>query len=192
MPEAASGSLPRTRKIYFRRPRSNRCGFGVTSRARPVSSSRCSARGAAVSSTRTGRPGRSSTGGRRRFDDVAAPEEPNRLDRQLALREALNEISSSCRRLLAAYYVEGRTLRDASHSVALAVSAVPKTLSRCLERLRRMPELTPHLDDFTLLLFAVRELPSPSSRPPRSTSRSARAARRSRARSRDSTPSSAP
>ncbi|MEO8430973.1 MAG: sigma-70 family RNA polymerase sigma factor [Acidobacteriota bacterium] len=72
-----------------------------------------------------------------RFDEVPIPEDPNRLDRQLALREALTEISSSCRRLLAAYYVEGRTLRDASHSVALAASGVSKTLNRCLKRLRR-------------------------------------------------------
>lgn len=61
---------------------------------------------------------------------------PDSIDRQLALREALDVISSSCRRLLAAYYVEGQSLREAAQRLSLAYSSIGKTLSRCLRRLR--------------------------------------------------------
>jgi DNA-directed RNA polymerase specialized sigma24 family protein len=61
---------------------------------------------------------------------------PESIDRQLALRQALSEISSSCQRLLAAYYVEGQTLREAARTVSLQYSSVAKTISRCLKRLR--------------------------------------------------------
>src|SRR5512143_701934 len=44
------------------------------------------------------------------------------VDRQLALREAFGEISASCRRLLAAYYLEGHSLREAARLVALQYS----------------------------------------------------------------------
>jgi len=56
---------------------------------------------------------------------------------QVALREALGEVSSACRRLLRAYYVEGQSLREAARSVSLAYSSVAKIISRCLKRLRR-------------------------------------------------------
>jgi DNA-directed RNA polymerase specialized sigma24 family protein len=49
----------------------------------------------------------------------------------------LSEISTSCRRLLAAYYIEGRTLREAARVVALQYSSVAKTISRCLKKLRK-------------------------------------------------------
>jgi RNA polymerase sigma factor (sigma-70 family) len=62
---------------------------------------------------------------------------PEGVDRQLALREALSEISASCRRLLAAYYIEGHSLREAARVVALQYSSVAKTISRCLKKLRR-------------------------------------------------------
>lgn len=59
------------------------------------------------------------------------------LDDRLALREALSEISSSCRQILAAHYVEGRTLTDTARVLALRSSGIFKTLSRCLKRLRK-------------------------------------------------------
>jgi RNA polymerase sigma factor (sigma-70 family) len=71
--------------------------------------------------------------------EIRAPEDKDSsaLDRQLALRQALQEISSSCRRILAAYYVEGQTLTETAQSMALASSGVFKTLARCLKRLRK-------------------------------------------------------
>jgi RNA polymerase sigma factor (sigma-70 family) len=59
------------------------------------------------------------------------------VDEQVALREALGTISSACRRLLRAYYVEGQSLREAASTVSLAYSSVAKTISRCLRRLRQ-------------------------------------------------------
>jgi RNA polymerase sigma factor (sigma-70 family) len=70
-------------------------------------------------------------------DLASAPQpESEGLDRQLALREAFAEISSSCRRLLGAYYVEGQSLREAAQTMSLAYSSVAKTLNRCLRKLR--------------------------------------------------------
>jgi RNA polymerase sigma factor (sigma-70 family) len=60
-----------------------------------------------------------------------------RTDSTIALREALNEVSTACRRLLSAYYVEGRSLREAARTVSLAYSGIAKTINRCLKRLRR-------------------------------------------------------
>lgn len=56
---------------------------------------------------------------------------------QVALREALNEVSSACRQLLRAYYVEGQSLREAARTLSLAYSSVAKTIGRCLKRLRK-------------------------------------------------------
>jgi RNA polymerase sigma factor (sigma-70 family) len=61
---------------------------------------------------------------------------PESIDRQVALRQAFNEISSSCRRLLTIYYVEGHSLREAARLVSLQYSSVAKTISRCIKRLR--------------------------------------------------------
>ncbi|HEY4230808.1 MAG TPA: sigma-70 family RNA polymerase sigma factor [Thermoanaerobaculia bacterium] len=60
-----------------------------------------------------------------------------RTDSSIALREALSEVSTACRRLLSAYYVEGRSLREAARTVSLAYSGIAKTINRCLKRLRR-------------------------------------------------------
>jgi RNA polymerase sigma factor (sigma-70 family) len=73
----------------------------------------------------------------------AHPERPARAgvndqtDSAIALREALSEVSTACRRLLSAYYVEGRSLREAARTVSLAYSGISKTINRCLKRLRR-------------------------------------------------------
>jgi RNA polymerase sigma factor (sigma-70 family) len=64
---------------------------------------------------------------------VADPEE---LDSRLLVRRGLEEISASCRKLLHAYYVEGRSLRESADAMALAYSGVWKTINRCLKKLR--------------------------------------------------------
>ncbi len=61
---------------------------------------------------------------------------PEKMERQVALRQALEEISLSCRRLLAAYYIEGRSLRETAEAMTLAYSGVSRTINRCLRRLR--------------------------------------------------------
>jgi RNA polymerase sigma factor (sigma-70 family) len=69
-------------------------------------------------------------------DNVAAPMGAEQFDRQLALRQALGLISSPCRRLLSAYYVEGVDLKEAGRRLSLAYASVSTTLSRCLRKLR--------------------------------------------------------
>jgi RNA polymerase sigma factor (sigma-70 family) len=69
--------------------------------------------------------------------DAPGPEVGCGLDERLALREALSEVSSGCRELLAAHYVEGQTLTEAAQRLALRSSGIVKTLSRCLKRLRK-------------------------------------------------------
>jgi len=59
------------------------------------------------------------------------------IDSRLALQEALKEISVGCRKLLLAYYFEGRSLREAADVTARAYSGVWKTIDRCLKKLRR-------------------------------------------------------
>jgi len=67
--------------------------------------------------------------------DVPAASNTER-DRAIALREALTVISSGCRRLLAAHYVEGLTLSEAAAQFSAPYAAVSKRISRCLKRLR--------------------------------------------------------
>jgi RNA polymerase sigma factor (sigma-70 family) len=59
------------------------------------------------------------------------------IDSRLALQEALEEISPGCRKLLVAYYFEGRSLREAADATARAYSGVWRTIDRCLKRLRQ-------------------------------------------------------
>lgn len=59
------------------------------------------------------------------------------IDSRLTVEQALEEISEGCRKLLLAYYVEGQSLREAANLMALAYSGVWKTISRCLQKLRR-------------------------------------------------------
>ena len=68
---------------------------------------------------------------------VTGPAPDETIDDRLALRQVFGEVSTSCRRLLLAYYVEGRSLREAASAIALAYSGVWKTMTRCLRRLRR-------------------------------------------------------
>ena len=79
---------------------------------------------------------RGSVGARRLRDDGASGE-LRIVAGQIALREALGGISSSCRRLLAAHYMEGQSLKEAAELLMLTYSNVSKTINRCLRRLRQ-------------------------------------------------------
>ena len=57
-------------------------------------------------------------------------------DRQLTLRRVLETISSSCRRILLAYYMEGRSLKETAQAIPTSYPAVWNTINRCLRRLR--------------------------------------------------------
>lgn len=65
--------------------------------------------------------------------DFAAPET---ADRQLTLRRTLETVSSSCRRILLAYYMEGRSLKETAEAIPTPYPAVWNTINRCLRRLR--------------------------------------------------------
>ncbi len=69
-------------------------------------------------------------------DAIPAGENAGGMEARIALREALGEISSACRRILSAYYIEGQSLNEAARSMDLAFSGVFKTINRCLKRLR--------------------------------------------------------
>src|SRR5262245_42065986 len=58
------------------------------------------------------------------------------LHSKLTVRQALGTVSSSCRKLLAAYYIQGQSLKEAAATMSLAQSGVTKTIGRCLKRLR--------------------------------------------------------
>jgi len=68
---------------------------------------------------------------------VSESSDPQAIDSRLALREALEEVSAGCRKLLRAYYFEGRSLREAADVTARAYSGVWKTIDRCLKKLRQ-------------------------------------------------------
>jgi len=70
-----------------------------------------------------------------RAEEIPAPD--THVDRQVALREALGEISESCRQILSAYYAEGKSLIQTAQEMARAASGIGKTLNRCLRYLRR-------------------------------------------------------
>jgi RNA polymerase sigma factor (sigma-70 family) len=57
-------------------------------------------------------------------------------DQQLAIRQALCRISSTCRKLLAARYIHGESLKKAADGTTLVPSGVGTTINRCLKRLR--------------------------------------------------------
>jgi RNA polymerase sigma factor (sigma-70 family) len=73
-------------------------------------------------------------------DSEASPKTPDSpacepIDSRLALQEALEEISPGCRKLLFAYYFEGKSLREAADATARAYSGVWRTIDRCLKKL---------------------------------------------------------
>jgi RNA polymerase sigma factor (sigma-70 family) len=61
---------------------------------------------------------------------------PPEIVQQVILWQALGSVSPGCRKLLAARYLEGQSLREAALSMMLAYSGITKTISRCLQKLR--------------------------------------------------------
>jgi RNA polymerase sigma factor (sigma-70 family) len=57
-------------------------------------------------------------------------------DRRLELKQLLQTISSSCRKILLTYYVEGRSLQETAQAIPLPYSGVWNTINGCLRRLR--------------------------------------------------------
>ena len=70
-------------------------------------------------------------------EEAPSAEASETIDSRLTVEQALEEISAGCRKLLLAYYVEGQSLREAANVTALAYSGVWKTITRCLQKLRR-------------------------------------------------------
>jgi len=70
------------------------------------------------------------------LDPASHPAELEKFDKTLAVRQALCRISSVCRKLLAAHYIEGRSLHETANAMARASSGVGNTINRCLKRLR--------------------------------------------------------
>jgi RNA polymerase sigma factor (sigma-70 family) len=68
--------------------------------------------------------------------EACDPAAPETADRNLTLRRVLETISSSCRRILLAYYVEGRSLKETAQAIPLPYPGVWNTINRCLRRLR--------------------------------------------------------
>jgi RNA polymerase sigma factor (sigma-70 family) len=60
----------------------------------------------------------------------------DRTDKGIAIRQALCRISVSCRKLLSAYYVQGKTIRETAAEMERAFSGVGSVINRCLNRLR--------------------------------------------------------
>ena len=60
------------------------------------------------------------------------------LDSWLTVKMGLASLSATCRTLLIAHYLEGRTLNDAAGEVNLSRKTVWKRLTRCLEKLREL------------------------------------------------------
>jgi len=60
----------------------------------------------------------------------------DRSDKTLAIRQALCRISSACRKLLAAHYIEGKSFRETAAEMERAFSGVGNIINRCLKRLR--------------------------------------------------------
>jgi RNA polymerase sigma factor (sigma-70 family) len=55
----------------------------------------------------------------------------------LALKQGLARISSRCRRLLRAHYLEGKSLRETADEMSVAGSGVWNLINRCLRRLKQ-------------------------------------------------------
>jgi DNA-directed RNA polymerase specialized sigma24 family protein len=56
--------------------------------------------------------------------------------RRIELKELLKTISSSCRKSLLTYYVEGRSLQETAQAIPLPYSGVWSRINGCLRRLR--------------------------------------------------------
>lgn len=78
--------------------------------------------------------------GLQRAEELAATGTGTSVDElwnsKLTVRQALGTVSFGCRKLLAAYYIQGQSLKETAATMSLAQSGVTKTIGRCLKRLR--------------------------------------------------------
>lgn len=59
-----------------------------------------------------------------------------RVEEHVLLREGFGRLSPTCQRLLRAYYIEGKSLKETAAECSLASSGVWKLINRCLRRLK--------------------------------------------------------
>lgn len=71
---------------------------------------------------------------------VPAERPRDTADDCLALRQGMARISPMCRRLLKAYYLEGKSLRETAAEMAVANGSVWHLVNRCLWRLKKCLE----------------------------------------------------
>ncbi len=57
-------------------------------------------------------------------------------DVRVLLRQGFSQVSASCRRLLRAYYLEGRSLKETALELAVSSKGVWKLINRCVRRLK--------------------------------------------------------
>lgn len=83
--------------------------------------------------------------GRRALREQAGPppprshtDEAEALDLGITLRQALAQVTPSCRRLLYYRYIEGRSLEETAAVLEKAGSGVSTLITRCLRKLRRL------------------------------------------------------
>ena len=69
--------------------------------------------------------------------DVRPHEAQDGAPLALSLQQGFSRISLSCRQLLSAYYVEGRSLKETADTMALSHRGIWTRINRCLERLRK-------------------------------------------------------
>ena len=55
----------------------------------------------------------------------------------LSLQQGFSRISLSCRQLLSAYYIEGRSLKETAETMSLSHRGIWTRINRCLGRLRK-------------------------------------------------------
>jgi RNA polymerase sigma factor (sigma-70 family) len=56
---------------------------------------------------------------------------------RIDVRRAFGSLASTCRRILSAYYVEGRSMKEAAGLAEIASSGAMKTIDRCLKKLKQ-------------------------------------------------------
>ena len=69
-------------------------------------------------------------------DPASGARAQEKSDQNIAIRQAMCRISSMCRKLLAARYIHGESLKKAADGTTFALSGVGTTINRCLKRLR--------------------------------------------------------
>lgn len=73
---------------------------------------------------------------------AARPDEAGSHDADVLLRQGLSRVSVTCRTVLTAYYVEGRSLKETARALSLSVTttSVFRLVNTCLKKLRQCLE----------------------------------------------------